>query len=63
MLTENMKIWLKQLYLNAAEEHLVAASNERLWALGSDTHEAAALHEANVNEHVAFAEILKSMAS
>ena len=63
MLTENMKIWLKRLYLEAAEEHLVAASNERIWSLGSDTHEAAALHEANVNEHIALAEILKLMAN
>lgn len=62
-LTENMKIWLKKLYLDAAEEHLGAASNEHLWAIGAPTGEAATLHEMNAEEHREFAEILKSMAS
>jgi hypothetical protein len=62
-MTENMKIWLKKLYLDAAEQHLGAASNEHLWALGSDNNEAAMLHEMNADENRAFAMILQSMAN
>ena len=61
-MTENMKIWLKELYLNAAEEHFGAGSNEHLWALGAPTDEASMLHEMNADEHRAFAMILQSMA-
>ena len=60
-MTETMKIWLKQLYLDAAEEHRSAASNEHLWALGS-TGEDAAQHEYYAEENMAFAEILEDMA-
>lgn len=63
MMTENMKIWLKELYLNAAEESRVAASNEHLWALGSDNEEAMMLHEINAAEHMDFADILTDMAN
>lgn len=61
-MTETMKIWLKQLYLDAAEEHRGAASNEHLWALGSDG-ESAAQHEYYAEENRAFAEILEDMAN
>lgn len=61
-MTENMKIWLKELYLKAAEEHYGAASNEHLWALGSDNDEAAMLHEMNADENRAFAMMLEGMA-
>ena len=61
-MTENMKIWLKELYLEAAEEHYGAASNEHLWALGSDNDEAAMLHEMNADENRAFAMMLEDMA-
>ena len=60
-MTETMKIWLKQLYLDAAEQHRGAASNEHLWALGS-TGESAAQHEYYAEENRAFAEILEDMA-
>ena len=60
-MTENMKIWLKNLYEEAAEDHLAAASNERLWSKGSDTDEAAMLHMQNAKEHWEFADILKEM--
>lgn len=63
MMTENMKIWLKELYLNAAKEHRVAASNEHLWALGSDNEEAMMLHEINAAENMDFADILTDMAN
>lgn len=61
-MTENMKIWLKSLYLEAAEEHRGAASNEHLWALGSDG-EASMLHTQNSIEHIKFADILTDMAN
>lgn len=63
MMTENMKIWLKRLYLEAAEEHYGAASNEHLWALGAPTDEATMLHEMNANEHREFAMMLEYMAN
>ena len=62
MMTENMKIWLKKLYLEAAEEHYGAASNEHLFAIGSDTDEAAMLHEMNADENRTFAMMLEDMA-
>ena len=62
-MTENMKEWLKQLYLDAVEDHLVAASNERLWSLGSDTDEQAIMHMENAKEHWEFADILRDMAN
>ena len=56
-MTENQKIWLEEII----EEHLVAASNERLWAKGAPDAEAAQMHEENAEEHVEFAETLKSL--
>ena len=61
-MTENMKEWLRQLYLDAVEDHLVAASNERLWSKGSDTDEATLLHMQNAEEHWEFANTLREMA-
>lgn len=61
-MTENMKLWLKHLYLEAAEEHRGTAQNEHLWALGSKG-EAAMLHAQNSVEHVEFADLLISMAN
>ena len=63
MMTENMKIWLKKLYLEAAGDHLITANNEHLFALGSPTGEAAMLHEMNAEEHREFANILNYMAN
>lgn len=60
-MTENMKIWLRRLYLEAAEEHRGAAQNEHLWALGSEG-EAAMLHAQNSVEHVKFADLLTAWA-
>lgn len=56
-MTETQKIWLEELI----EEHRGAASNERLWAKGAPDAEAAQLHEANAEEHMEFAEMLKSL--
>ena len=63
MMTENMKIWLRALYLDAAEQHYGAASNEHLWALGSDNDEEAMLHEMNADENRVFAMLLEEMAN
>lgn len=61
-MTENMKLWLKHLYFEAAEQHRDAASNEHIWALGSDG-ETAMLHAQNSVEHVKFADMLTQMAN
>lgn len=63
MMTENMKLWLKELYLEEARDRRIVASNEHLWALGSDTNEAAMLHEMNADENRAFAMMLEEMAN
>jgi hypothetical protein len=62
-MTENMKFWLKELYLSEAEDHLETARFEHLCALGAPTDEASMLHEMNADEHREFANILKSMAN
>lgn len=60
-MTEMMKIWLKDLYLVSADDHLSVAKHEHLCALGSPDGETAAIHEASADEHRAFANILMSM--
>ena len=62
-MTENMKIWLKELYLNEANDHLETARFEHLCALGAPTDEASMLHEMNADEHREFANILTFMAN
>lgn len=62
ILTENMKFWLKELYLNEAEEHRVAASNSHMWALGTNVPEAAAQWEGYAEEHREYVRILETMA-
>ena len=56
-MTENQKIWLEELI----EEHRVTASNERLWAKGAPDGETAAMHEANAEEHIDFADMLATL--
>jgi hypothetical protein len=63
MMTENQREWLKGLYREAADDHLVAASNEHIWALGSDDGEMAAMHEYNAEEHRDFAKMLCEFAN
>lgn len=63
MMTENQREWLKGLYREAADDHLIAGSNEHLWALGSDNGEAAAMHEHNAEEHREFAKMLREFAN
>lgn len=62
-MTENMKLWLKNLYEEEAENHLETAKFEHLCALGAPTNEASTLHELNADEHRAFAKILYDMAN
>lgn len=62
-MTENMKIWLRALYLETAEEAWSAAKHEHLCALGSDTDEASVMHELNADEQRQFAELLEDMAA
>lgn len=61
-MTENMKIWLRALYLEAADQHYGAADNEHLWALGAPNDETAMLHEMNAEENRAFAMMFEDMA-
>lgn len=61
-MTENMKFWLKKLYLNEAADHIETAKFERLCALGSPDDETAMLHEMNSKEHYEFADILRNLA-
>ena len=62
VLTETMKIWLKELYLEKAKDHKETASNCHLWALGSDDAESAAQWEYYTEEHREFAHILECLA-
>ena len=61
-MTENMKIWLNELYENEAKDHLETARFEHLCALGAPNDEASMLHEMNADEHRAFAKELQYMA-
>lgn len=60
-MTENMKTWLKNLYLQAANDHFETGKFEHNCALGSSTSEMSTLHEMNADEHRAFGLILKQM--
>lgn len=51
-MTPNQMQWLEDLI----EEHRIAASNERLWALGSDDAEIAEMHLTNSIEHAELAD-------
>lgn len=62
MLTENMKMWLQQMYRNEAKEQRGTAENCHIFALGSDTQEDAEQFEQFAEEHREFANILDAMA-
>lgn len=62
MMTENMKTWLKALYLNEATDHYAMARHEHLCALGSPTNEIATIHEMSADEHRAYAIMLMGKA-
>ena len=58
--TENMKIWLAELFIEQAREHRGAAANCHIFALGSDGEEAQQFEEYR-EEHIQFAQILETM--
>ena len=61
VLTETMKIWLKDIYLSNAKEFRGGASNLHIIALGSDGEGATQL-EGYADEQREFANILESLA-
>lgn len=62
-MTENQKQWLKMDLEELIDEHLVAASNERMWAKGAEDQETAQMHEENAEEHLGMVEHLRRMSA
>jgi hypothetical protein len=60
-MTEMQKQWLELDFEELIGEHLVAASNERLWAKGAPDQETAEMHEQNAEEHFGMVEHLRRM--
>lgn len=52
---------MEQDFMALAQEHEVAASNERLWAKGARDKEQAQMHEENAEVHVQLAEMYRKM--
>ena len=61
MTTESLMNQMELDFENLAKEHEEAASNERLWAKGSDDAETAAMHEENAEEHLLLARMYRRM--
>lgn len=59
---ENILEVLRDLFAEQAEEHRIAASNERIWAKGAPNAETAAMHEDNVDLNMQLADIYENMA-
>ena len=59
---ENILELLRDLFAEQAEEHRIAASNERIWAKGASNAETAAMHEDNVLMNMQLADIYENMA-
>ena len=59
---ELTKIQLVQDFSALAEEYDGTASNERLWAKGSDTDEEIQMHEENAEHYVMMANMFRNMA-
>lgn len=57
MLTPNQISWLKEVI----EDHRIAASNERLWAMGAPDAETAEMHFTNSAEHIGLTDILENL--
>ena len=57
---ETIALWLSDLFKKEADEANGAASNEHLFALGSDDNEASEQHENNTELNRQYAEILKN---
>ena len=61
MTTEMLMNQMEQDFETLAQEHEVAASNERLWAKGSSDAETAAMHEENAAGHLLLARMYRRM--
>lgn len=59
---ENIFEVLRTAFEEQAEEHRVAASNERLWAKGASDQETAEMHEDNAMVNMQLADIYENMA-
>ena len=59
--TETLLNQMEQDFENLAEEHEVAASNERLWAKGAPDLETARMHEENASGHLLLARMYRRM--
>ena len=59
---ENILELLRDLFAEQADEHRIAASNERIWAKGAPNAETAAMHENNVLMNMQLADIYENMA-
>ena len=59
---ELTKIHMVQDFENLYEEYLEAASNERLWAKGSNTEEEIQMHEENADHAYMMAQMYHRMA-
>jgi hypothetical protein len=59
--TERLMNQMEQDFEALANEHEVAASNERTWAKGSPDAETAAMHEENAEEHLLLARMYRRM--
>ena len=58
---DNILEILRTAFEEQAEEHRIAASNERIWAKGAPNAETAAMHEDNVNTNMHLADIYENM--
>ena len=59
---ENILEILRDCFAEQAEEHRIAASNERLWAKGAPDQETAEMHEDNAMFNMQLADIYENMA-
>ena len=58
---ENILEVLRTAFEEQAEEHRVAASNERIWAKGAPNEETAGMHEDNAIHNLQLADIYENM--
>ena len=60
--SENIKMWLKELYENEIEEVTKAIENEHMWAIWCKKYQAASIqHEDNAEELRNYVNILKEL--
>ena len=59
--TEMLMNQMEQDFETLAQEHEMAACNEKLWAIGSSEAETAAMHEENARGHLLLARMYRRM--